>query len=112
MSSSKKRVLSDFSSSEEEDDQDFTDSRDEVVHQLKHRHKRSRKLSERKLLSLEQEKQTTSRRKTIAGGEETNRGNKRGHKPNQKQKREWKLSQSDNIPKDKLILKFKHRKKD
>lgn len=112
MSSSKKRVLSDFSSSEEEDDQDFTDSRDEVVHQPKHRHKRSRKLSERKLLSLEQEKQTSSRRKTIAGGEETNRGNKRGHKPEQKQKRVWKLSQSDNIPKDKLILKFKHRKKD
>lgn len=64
------------------------------------------------VLSLEQEKQTSSRRKTIAGGEETNRGNKRGHKPEQKQKRVWKLSQSDNIPKDKLILKFKHRKKD
>lgn len=113
ISSSKKRVLSDFSSSEEEEEDDFSDSRrGEVVHQLKPRHKRSRKLSERKLLSLEQEKHPSSRRKTIAGGEE--RGNKRGHKPNQKQKREWKLSESGDKSKDKLkiTLKFKHRKKD
>ncbi len=75
------------------------------------------------VLSLEQEKPSTSRRRTIAGGEEKEqtktiegRGNKRGHKPshnnNNNSKREWKLSETDNQSKDKLILKFKHRKKE
>lgn len=101
--------MSDVSSSEDE-----TDEMEEKM-QFKPRQKRQRKLSERKLLSLEQEKSSSasSRRRTIAGGEESStRGNKRGHRPKQKQKREWKLSETDNKSKDKLILKFKHRKKD